>query len=72
MDSGQLRARVALPSKHAGWLIVMIPADAVATIRVEEIPLDASTADLNRQEVLCPRPIFATADEHRQVLVWLE
>lgn len=52
MDSGQLRARVALPSKSARWLIEMIPADAVATIRAEEIPLDAITADLNRQEML--------------------
>ena len=42
MVSGQLRARVALPSKHAGWLIEMIPADAVATIRAEEIALTQS------------------------------
>ena len=42
MDSGQLRVRVALPSKRAGWLIEMIPADAVATIRAEEIALTQS------------------------------
>ena len=72
MDSGQLRVRVALPSKRAGWLVEMIPLDAVATIRAEEIALDAITVDLNRQEMRLPRPIVSTAAEHRQVLVWLE
>jgi hypothetical protein len=69
---GEERVRVALPSKSARWLIELIPADVVAKIREEEIPLDAITEDLNRQEVLYPRPIFSLADEHRQVSVWLE
>jgi len=69
---GEERVRVALPSKSAKWLIELIPADVVRRIREEEIPLDAITEDLNHQEVLYPRPIFALEDEHRQVQVWLE
>jgi hypothetical protein len=69
---GEERVRVALPSKSARWLIELIPADVVAKIKAEAIPLEEITADLNRQEVLFPRPIFSLADEHRQVTVWLE
>ncbi|MES3032631.1 MAG: hypothetical protein V4813_01390 [Gemmatimonadota bacterium] len=69
---GEERVRVALPSKSARWLIELIPADVVAKIKAEEIPLEAITDDLNRQEVLYPRPIFSLEEEHRQVTVWLE
>lgn len=69
---GEERVRVALPSKSARWLIELIPADVVARIREEEIPLDAITDDLSRQEVLYPRPIFALEETNRQVHVWLE
>jgi hypothetical protein len=69
---GEERVRVALPSRSARWLIELIPADVVEKIRAEEIPLDAITADLNRQEVLYPHPIFSLEEEHRQVQVWLE
>ncbi len=63
---------VSLPSKSARWLIELIPADVVARIREEEIPLDAITAELNQTDVLYPRPIFTLTDSHRQVNVWLE
>ncbi len=69
---GEERVRVALPSKSARWLIELIPADVVAKIKDEEIPLEAITEDLNRQEILYPRPIFSLNEEHRQVTVWLE
>ncbi len=72
VSDGEERVRVSLPSKSARWLIELIPADVIRKIREEQIPLDAITEDLNRQEVLYPRAIFSMADEHRQVTVWLE
>lgn len=70
--NGEERVRVALPSRSARWLIELIPADVVTRIREEEIPLEAITEDLNRQEVLYPRPIFSLDEPDRQVTVWLE
>lgn len=69
---GEERVMVSLPSKSARWLIELIPADVVARIREEEIPLDAITEELNQTDVLYPRPIFTLTDSHRQVDVWLE
>ncbi len=69
---GEERVRVALPSRSARWLIELIPADVVAKIYAEDIPLDAITRDLNEQVVLYPRPIFSLTEAHRQVDVWLE
>jgi hypothetical protein len=69
---GEERVRVALPSRSARWLIELIPADVVRKIREEEIPLDAITDDLNKQDVLYPRAIFSLNEAHRQVQVWLE
>ncbi len=69
---GEERVRVALPSRSAKWLIELIPADVVTKIRAEQIPLDAITEDLNRQEVLYPRSIFTLDEPNRQVTVWLE
>jgi hypothetical protein len=69
---GEQRVMVSLPSKSARWLIELIPADVVAKIREEAIPLDAITAELNQTDVLFPRPIFSLTEAHRQVDVWLE
>jgi hypothetical protein len=69
---GEERVRVALPSRSAKWLIELIPADVIAKIKAEQIPLEAITEDLNQQPVLYPRPIFSLDEEHRQVTVWLE
>lgn len=69
---GEERVLVSLPSKSARWLIELIPADVVRRIREEEIPLEAITEDLNRQEVLYPHAIFSLHESHRQVQVWLE
>jgi hypothetical protein len=69
---GEERVMVSLPSKSARWLIELIPAEVVARIREEEIPLDAITEELNQTDVLYPRPIFTLTDSHRQVDVWLE
>jgi hypothetical protein len=69
---GEQRVMVSLPSKSARWLIELIPADVVARIREEAIPLDAITAELSAQAVLYPRPIFTLTESHRQVDVWLE
>ncbi|MCC7053397.1 MAG: hypothetical protein IT355_09020 [Gemmatimonadaceae bacterium] len=69
---GEERVMVSLPSRSARWLIELIPADVVARIREEQIPLDAITADLGSQAVLYPRPIFSLIEPGRQVEVWLE
>lgn len=69
---GEERVMVSLPSRSARWLIELIPADVVARIREEEIPLDAITADLEAQPVLYPRPVFALVEAHRTVEVWLD
>ncbi len=69
---GEQRVMVSLPSKSARWLIELIPADVVAKIRAEAIPLDAITEELNQTAVLYPRPIFSLTEAHRQVDVWLE
>lgn len=69
---GEERVMVSLPSRSARWLIELIPADVVARIREEAIPLDAITADLERQAVLYPRQIFTLAEPSRTVEVWLE
>jgi len=72
MRDGEQRVMVSLPSKSARWLIELIPADVVAKIREEEIPLDAITEELNQTDVLYPRAIFSLTEAHRQVDVWLE
>jgi len=69
---GEERVRVALPARSAKWLIELIPADVVAKIRAEDIPLDAMMHDLNQADELFPHPIFSLNEEHRQIEVWLE
>jgi len=69
---GEERVRVALPARSARWLLEVIPPDVVARIREEMIPLDEIARDLQEQPELFPRPIFALAEPHRTVDVWLE
>ncbi len=69
---GEERVRVALPARSARWLLEIIPADVVEKIRAELIPLDDIMLDLQQQPELFPRPIFALAEPHRRVDIWLE
>jgi hypothetical protein len=69
---GEERVNVALPARSARWLVDLIPADVIARIREEAIPLDAIQDELARTERLVPRRIFTLADEARAVQVWLE
>jgi hypothetical protein len=70
--NGEERVRVSLPARSARWLIELIPADVIAKIKAEEIPLDAMMEDLSLTPVLYPRPIFSLAETGRTVDIWLE
>jgi len=69
---GEERVRVSLPARSARWLIELIPADVIAKIKAEEIPLDEMIQDLAMTPVLFARPIFSLAEGGRSVDIWLE
>jgi hypothetical protein len=69
---GEERVNVALPARSARWLVDLIPADVVAQIRAEAIPLEAIQQELAETARLVPRRIFALDDGARAVQVWLE
>lgn len=72
MHRAEERVDVSLPARSARWLVDLIPADVVARIRDEQIPLDEIQAELAGQDRLVPRQIFELDDGERSVMVWLE
>ena len=66
------RVNVSLPARSARWLVDLIPADVVASIHAEKIPLDAIQGELAQSDKLVPHRIFELIEPGRSVLVWLE
>ncbi len=69
---GERKVDVELPSRSARWLIDLIPAEVVARIRAEGIPLDDMQAELARATRLAPGELFTLRETTRSVRVWLE